>query len=94
MFFIVGVLKGFAISSAKHLKACNFIKKRLQHRYFPVNIAKFFRTVFLRTLAAAVFFSVFYNKQLGEVLHSLVTPLKVFSSELCEVFKSSFLIPG
>ena len=25
-------------------KACNFIKKRLQHRCFPVNIAKFLRT--------------------------------------------------
>ena len=23
------------------LKACNFIKKRLQHRCFPVNIVKF-----------------------------------------------------
>ena len=23
------------------LKFCNFIKKRLQHRYFTVNIAKF-----------------------------------------------------
>ena len=23
------------------LQFCNFIKKRLQHRYFPVNIAKF-----------------------------------------------------
>ena len=28
------------------LKACNFIKKRLQHRCFPVNIAKFLRTSF------------------------------------------------
>ena len=28
------------------LKVCNFIKKRLQHRCFPVNIAKFLRTVF------------------------------------------------
>ena len=26
------------------LKVCNFIKKRLQRRYFPVNIAKFLRT--------------------------------------------------
>ena len=26
------------------LKACSFIKKRLQHRYFPVNIAKPSRT--------------------------------------------------
>ena len=25
------------------LQACNFIKKRFQHRSFPVNIAKFLR---------------------------------------------------
>ena len=29
-----------------HLKACSFIKKRLQHRCFHVNIAKFLRTAF------------------------------------------------
>ena len=28
------------------LKDCNFIKKRTQHRCFPVNIAKFLRTAF------------------------------------------------
>ena len=28
------------------LKAYNFIKKRLQHSYFPVNTAKFLRTGF------------------------------------------------
>ena len=32
------------------LQACNFIKKRLQHRYFPVNIAKFLRTRILRNI--------------------------------------------
>ena len=26
------------------LKTCNFIKKRLQHSCFPMNIAKFLRT--------------------------------------------------
>ena len=31
------------------LKTCNFIKKRHQHRSFPVNIAKFLRTVFYGT---------------------------------------------
>ena len=31
----------------KDLQACNFIKKRLQHRCFPVNTANFLRTVFL-----------------------------------------------
>ena len=28
-------------------KAWNFVKKRLQHRCFPLNIAKYLRTVFL-----------------------------------------------
>ena len=28
------------------LQSCNFIKKRLQHTSFPVNIGKFLRTVF------------------------------------------------
>ena len=32
------------------LKACNFIKKRLQHRCCPVNIAKFLRTPTLRNI--------------------------------------------
>ena len=30
------------------LKACNFIKKRLQYSRFPVNIAKFFTGCFCR----------------------------------------------
>ena len=56
-----GVPRNFAKFTGKHLrqslffnkdagltpKACNFIKKRLWHRYFHVNIAKFLRTPFL-----------------------------------------------
>ena len=50
MFFKKGVLKTFAIFTKKHLsafnnitvlEACSFTKKRLQHSYFPVSIAKF-----------------------------------------------------
>ena len=44
MFFKVGVLKHFAIFTANH--GCNFIKKRLKHSCFPVNIAKVLRTLF------------------------------------------------
>ena len=52
-----GVLKNFAISTSKHfcwslfanLQACNFIK-RLEHRSFPVNIAKLFRTPILKSI--------------------------------------------
>ena len=32
------------------LQACNFIKKRLQQRCFPVNIAKFLRTPILKNI--------------------------------------------
>ena len=31
------------------LQACNFIRKRLQNSWYPVNIGKFLRTLFLRT---------------------------------------------
>ena len=44
MFFKIAALKNFAIFTEKYLKACNFIKKRLQHWCFFVNITKFLRT--------------------------------------------------
>ena len=50
MFFKIGVLKNFIIFTGKHLWCSlflsHFIKKRLQHSCFPVNIAKFLRTNF------------------------------------------------
>ena len=51
MFFKIGVLKNFAILTGKHLcwKACHFIKKRLQHKCFTVNITKFKNNFFYRT---------------------------------------------
>ena len=30
------------------LQACNFIKKRLQHRFFPVNIVTFLRAALIK----------------------------------------------
>ena len=61
VFYKNSVLRNFAKFTGKHLgqglffnkvaglrpKACNFIKKRLWHRYFHVNFAKFLRTAFL-----------------------------------------------
>ena len=56
------VLNNFAIFTGKHLswslffkkivvlKACDFIKKRLQNRCFPVNIAQFLRIPFLKNI--------------------------------------------
>ena len=45
-------LKNFAIFTGK-LPACNFIKKRLQHRCFPLDIAKFLETYFEEHLLTA-----------------------------------------
>ena len=42
------------------LKACNFMKKRLQYRCFPVNIAKFLRTHFLQNTSGFSGFSTEY----------------------------------
>ena len=59
MFFKLGVLKNFAIFSGKHLcwnpffnevaglKPETSLKKKFQHRRFPVNVSKFLRTASL-----------------------------------------------
>ena len=56
--FKIGDLKRFANFTGKHRRwslflnnlqaSCNFVKKRLQHRTFPVNFAKFPKTPFLQ----------------------------------------------
>ena len=61
------VLKSFSIFTEKHLcwslflnknaglQSWNFIKKRLQHRFFSVNIAKFLRTPVLKNICERLF---------------------------------------
>ena len=57
MFFKIGVLKNLTVFTETPVlesllnkvvgpKACNFFKKKFQHRCFPVNFAKFLRTAF------------------------------------------------
>ena len=41
-------------NKVKGLQACNFIKKRLQHRCFSVNIAKFLRASILKNIATSL----------------------------------------
>ena len=50
MFFKIGILKNFAIftgNTCVEFSSCNFSKKRLQHKSFPVNIAKHLTVTFL-----------------------------------------------
>ena len=47
------ILNNFPVFTGKHLRwslFCLFIKMKLQHRYFPVNIAKFLRTSVLKSI--------------------------------------------
>ena len=37
------------------IQSCNFIKRRLQHRCFPMNIATFFRTPVLKKICEQLF---------------------------------------
>ena len=63
-----GVLENFAILKRKQLcwslliikNFVNFIKNRLQHGCFPVNIVKFLRTSILRTFADCCFCEYFW----------------------------------
>ena len=42
--------RNYAFGSQMHLQARNFIKKRLQHKCFLVNIAKFLSTPILKNI--------------------------------------------
>ena len=67
MVFTLGALKNFAnltgkiqvleslFKKASGLQACKFIKKRFQHRYFPVKLARFSRALLYRTPVVARF---------------------------------------
>ena len=48
----------FLFSDVAALKTCNFIKKKLRHRCFPVNIVKFLRTPFLQNTSGGCFCNV------------------------------------
>ena len=52
MFFEIDILKNLAIFTGKHLKACKFIKKRLQHRYFPVSITKIYEYLDIKSISS------------------------------------------
>ena len=66
MIFEIGVLEVWNIhrktsvleslfSKVVSLEAWNFIKKKLQHRCFPVNIAKFLRKFYLKNTTGGCF---------------------------------------
>ena len=63
-------------------QVCNFIKKRLQHRRFPVNIAKFLRRPNLKNICERLLLQSSFVIKLHDVC---------FSSKICGVDDVCFL---
>ena len=93
MFHKKAILKQFVIFTGKHLcwgllfnkvaghQDCNFIKKRLQHRYFLANIRKFIRRPILKNICKKLhFWKVFYENifQMGSFKKYVRSKLPVF----------------
>ena len=64
------VMKKFIIFIGKHqcwslfsinLQACNFIKKRLQHRCFPLHVRKFLRTPILKNISERLLLIILFS---------------------------------
>ena len=71
------------------LKACHFIKKRLQHRRFPVNIAKFLkRSFFIENLQRLLLKD--YTSPDGLWRYWKETPTQVVSCKIYKIFQNSF----
>ena len=108
-----GVLKNFAIFKGKHLcwclfsikvvdlKAYNFIKKKLQHRRFPVNIVRFSRTPILKNICELLllcidtqkYFRYFWNLYLSTLEGLLHTKLcQILTIIINQAFSSAVFI--
>ena len=94
----IGVLKNFAIFTGRHLcwclffneyaglNACNFIKNRLQHKFFPVKFVKFLRTLFFTEHVRWLFLEISYELSLSLSLLHLRTMNGVISWALQRLF--------
>ena len=64
-------------------KACNFIKKRLQHKCFLVNISKFLRKAFLQNTSYGCFFTwmtiLLKDSQINLTIRHLVSAILITS---------------
>ena len=63
------------------LKSCNFIKKGLQHKCFPLKLAKFLRSSFLQNTfggSASVFVSNFAAFRMKVYFDVIIAPAKIY----------------
>ena len=87
----------FAKFTGKHLwQRLEAVKKRLWHKCFPVNLAKFLRTPFLHNTSGRLLLLLAFQKQLPEVFYEkrcFWKFCKIYRKTpvICEVFRNTFL---
>ena len=91
------VLKKFTIFTGK-LHDCNFIKKRLQYRCFPPNIAKFLRTSSLKNIYQRLLL-IFQNSHRTSVMKftNRLWTIKLYNRDLnrgCLAYMFSLCLSG
>ena len=64
------------------MKACSFIKKRLQHWCFPVNIAKFLRAPFLQNISGSYFWGI----------EIIISSLQLYSISILDIIALAILL--
>ena len=74
-------VSGSHFSAMSGLQVCNFIKKRFQHRCFPVKFAKFLRTPFLQNTSDGSVCTL--NRTFQNYLLFLIAVLRIFSQLGC-----------
>ena len=65
------------LNKAAGLQVCNFIKKILQHRYFPVKFEKFFITPILKNICERLLCSFSLIAPVLEFLHNKFASLQI-----------------
>ena len=82
------------------LSACSFIKKRLQHRCFPVKLAKFLRTSILKNICERLLLKIstlqkklfidFFHKIMTFIIITITFKALKFLLSFCVVFATLF----
>ena len=89
--YVVKNFENFTLESflwSCRLWACKFLKKRLQHKCFPVKFAKLRRTPILKSICRQLLLEVFYEKAVLKICNIYRTKV---ASDKCSV-KKVFLV--
>ena len=86
------------IGKMRKLQACNFIKKRLEHKCFPEKFAKYLRTPILKNICKRLLLQIEINSIKGkfdnlvEVTENQLDTLVIFCSKIRLIISSKSVL--